>query len=368
MKFDLKKLTTGRLAQAGGVFAARSFNSAALLAFTLLAGRILTVEEYGFFGKMLAAMTVVQAFAEAGLQYSLIRFLTPALHSGDRAEAARVLQGSLRLKLYALIVPAAVSLIFVSIPVFASLLKWAGLSASFLPAFSPDVPLSIWIVFVGGSVLSVVSYLDSVLVAHGRYRSLSLWVPLLGIFRLLVLGAFFLADDGMRVEHVAAAFVFGAVLAVAGYFAFFPASFFFPDEVSDVEPMLRKLLLFNRWIVLAAFLAILSDWMEVFLIRSSGETGLYNAARMPLQGFAILLSTMQSFLLPKFSVLKTPAEYGTFLRRLYKYVLPSGLLMIPLFWIGGWFITAWYGASYVPSVSVFYVLLPGYILRTYFAP
>ena len=87
-----------------------------------------------------------------------------------------------------------------------------------------------------------------------------------------------------------------------------------------------------------------------------------------MQGFLILLATMQSILLPRFAGLTTPDQFKSVFRRVYTALVPGALLLIPGFWLFAWFIPAWYGPDYLPSTRVFMILYPNFVLRLFFAP
>ena len=95
-------LASPGLRRAALLFSARAVNPMVSLVFSLVMPRILTVEDFGVYGWALARIFIVQAFAEVGLQQSLVRFLVPALRREDGDEYRSVLRASLQLKLYAL--------------------------------------------------------------------------------------------------------------------------------------------------------------------------------------------------------------------------------------------------------------------------
>ncbi len=351
------------------LFSARSLNSFISLLFSLLAGRILTVEDHGLFSQTLARIVIVQAITEAGLQYSLVRFLSPRIAAGDDSGVRAIVRASLQIKLYALLPVVALSL-FALGGVFGSpFLGSFGVPAWLLPGSEPDLLVVFWIILLGGFGMSLFSYLDAILVAHTLYLRLSFWLPSVGLIRLALLGALLLSGEGMRAEHVLFAFTLGPYIAVAVYFLFFPATFFLRQAAqSDWHGWMSKLFRYNLWIVAASFMSILSDWMEILMIRGAADAGLYNAARMPMQGFLILLATMQSILLPRFSALTTRSEFSAAFRRVYLLVVPGLVLLIPGFWVFDWFIPAWYGPDYLPSTRVFLILYPNFMLRLLFAP
>ncbi len=342
------------------LFSSRLFNSVLTLAFSLIAGRILSVEEHGLFGQGLARIFLMQAVLEAGLQFSLVRFLVPALKRGDEKEFQSVLYASLQIKYYVFIIAT-------------GLLAAVWFVLRFLNG-SVDLPeenhILLMLVLMGGMGMSLISYLDALFVSHGRYISLSLWIPLTGIIRLLLLAVFWYNPlHEFTGEHAVFAYALSPYPSVFLFFLFYPASVFFKKVPPLLwRPWAKKLLLFNVWIVAASFMSIVSDWMELLMISRSEDAGIFNAARMPMQGFLILLATMQSMLLPRFASVTTVAEYRNIFSGFYRNLIPSSILLLPGFWIIGWFITAWYGPEYSESVKVFYILYPNFILRLFFAP
>ncbi len=361
---------SGRLRGAAILFFSRSFNSAISLGFALLAGRLLTVEDYGLYTQSLARIVVVQAITEAGLQFSLVRYMAPAFRDDDRSLVAALLRASLQLKLYAGLGSLGVVSLVMLLVLGAPQLALLGVPTAILPQADPQLLTLLWMVFLGGFGMSLLSYLESLLVAREAYLRLSLWLPSVGVIRLALLAFFIPTEQNvLSAEHVIFAFALGPYLAAAAFFPFFPA-----DGLStrapayEWRPWVRKLALYNVWIVAASFMSILSDWMEIHLIGDSVDRGLYSAARVPMQGFLILLATMQSVLLPRFAGLVTHAEFGAVFRRIYSYVAFGFVSLLPGFFILPWFILGWFGQHYAPAVAVFYVLYPNFLLRLFFAP
>lgn len=97
----IERLVPRKVLRAGGLFFSRSYHSLSSLIFSFLVGRMLTVEEHGLYGQYFARIIVFQAILEAGLQYSIIRYLAPSAAANDRQEAAEIIRASLKLKLYA---------------------------------------------------------------------------------------------------------------------------------------------------------------------------------------------------------------------------------------------------------------------------
>ena len=361
---------SGRLRGAAVLFVSRSFNSVVSLAFTLIAGRLLTVEDYGLYTQSLARIVVVQAITEAGLQFSLVRYMSPASRAGDPALMAAILRASLQIKLYAGFATMTLIALLMALIPLGSQLSAIGVPMAALPLADPQLFSLLWMVFLGGFGMSLLSYLESLLVAREAYLRLSMWLPSVGIIRIALL-AFFIPTETavLSAEHVIFAFALGPYLAAASFFVIFPTDLLNTRAPAiEWKPWVQKLSLYNIWIVAASFMSILSDWMEIHLLTDSLDRGLFSASRMPMQGFLILLATMQSVLLPRFSGLATHAEFGAVFRRIYMYVAFAFVSLLPGFFVLPWFIIAWFGPDYTPAVAVFYVLYPNFLLRLFFAP
>lgn len=74
---QLQKFIPSKWIRVGALFLSRSFHSFSSLLFSFIVGRLLTVEEHGLYSQYLARIVVFQAILEVGLQYSLIRYLSP---------------------------------------------------------------------------------------------------------------------------------------------------------------------------------------------------------------------------------------------------------------------------------------------------
>ena len=325
---------------------------------------MLTVEEHGLYGQYFARIIVLQAILEAGLQYSIIRYLAPASAAGNRQEMAEIIRASMKLKLYAWFIVLA---IFGYWMIEGYLPFRSGLFPFVMP---PEHFVQAWYVVLSALGLSFFSYFDSLLVSQRRFRSLSFWIPTTGTFRILILFVLYVVNDGaLRIDDVLYAFMAGAFIAWPFYFLSFDASLFFmPVRTEKVKEWLHTLVHFNRWIVAASFFSILSDWMEVLLLQDQTDVAMYNAARIPMQGFLILLATMQSILLPKFTTFSAKDDYFVFFKKMYGYIVPAVVLFLPSMWLFAWFIPVWFGEEYASSVVLFYIIFPGFLLRLLFAP
>lgn len=363
-------LASPNVRRAALLFSARAVNPMVSLLYSLIVPRILTVEDFGVYSWALARIFVVQAFAEVGLQQSLVRFLAPALHRGDTSNFHSILRASLQLKFYAFAFAVLVVGAYVAFLALAGEAAGFGTVAAFFGSTHPDMMPLVWFIFLGGFGLSILTYLDAVLVSHEEFTRLSFWLPSVGVIRFLLLALFLVTHGGkLRADHVLFAFALGPYLSIVLFFFLYPAGTFLHRPAKEEwQPWVGRLLKFNSYMMIAAFMAIVSDWMEVLIISEPDDNGHFNAARLPMQGFLILLATMTSLLLPRFSQLETPAQFRDFFRRIYQLLIPGIVVFLPGFWLFPWFIREWFGPDFLISIKVFYILYPNFILRIYFAP
>jgi O-antigen/teichoic acid export membrane protein len=118
----------------------------------------------------------------------------------------------------------------------------------------------------------------------------------------------------------------------------------------------------------ATFFAILSDWMEILMLKNQSDAGIFNAARVPMQGIMILLTTMQSFIMPTMSQFTNSKQYKDYFKKLYAVIFLLILFLLPLGLIANWFIPFWFGDEYYQSLYVFWIIYPSFLLRIIFAP
>lgn len=350
------------------LFLSRSFHSLSSLVFSFIAGRLLTVEEHGLYSQYLARITIFQAILEAGLQFSIIRFLTPAIIENKELQINNILIASLRIKAYAIII---VFFIVIYWMIEGFLNSYWNFSTGLFPVSLPPYHITnIWFVFLSSIGMSFFSYFDALLVSYKSYRLLSLWIPLMGTIRIVLLLLFFFLNDGyLEINHVLFSFMAGTYLPWIFYFLFFDTKKFFVSvQKSKVDYWSRKLLGYNLWILLASFFAILSDWMEIIMLKQVRDAGLFNAARIPTQGILILLATMQSLLLPSMSKFQTAQEFKSYFKKIYGIIFFLFLILLPLVFVGDWLIPFWFGDEYYMAAEVFYILYVSYLLRIFFAP
>ncbi len=371
IQFILRKIntiSTRTIIRIGSLFLSRSFHSFSTLIFSFIAGRLLTIEEHGLYSQYLARIIVFQAILEIGLQYSVIRYLSPFIKKNNQVEIQNILRSSMIIKFFSIFLVFLISILWI---VENFLFSYWNIYSNIFPLVPPPGQIiNVWLVFLSSIGMSFFSYFDSLLVSYKKYKTLILWIPITGITRIMILLIFFFLNDGaLQINHVLFSFMIGTFLSWPFYFLSFDSrQFFSPVNKIKVYYWIRKLLKYNLWIVLASFFAILSDWMEILMIKNQVDAGIFNAARIPMQGIAILLTTMQSFIIPAMSHFTQPDEYKQYFIKIYKYIFILILILAPMILILNWFIILWFGQEYYQSTAVLWIIFPGFLLRIVFAP
>jgi len=365
---QLQKTIPTKWIRVGALFISRSFHSFSSLLFSFIVGRLLTVEEHGLYSQYLARIVVFQAILEVGLQHSLIRYMSPIISQQKIKEMIYLLRASLKIKFYAIIFVLLVCLFWILENFFAN--EWKIDTGLFPLIDAPEHITNIWLVFLSSIGMSFFSYFDAILVSHKNYKILTLWIPITGLTRIILLLLFFFWNDGvLQINHVLFSFMTGTFISWIFYFLYFDSTIFFQSiKKKRVNYWVNRLVRYNQWIMLASFFAILSDWMEILMLKNQSDAGIYNAARIPMQGILILLTTMQSFIMPTMSQFTSSREYKNYFKKLYIFIIILIFLLLPLAFVGGWFIPFWFGEEYYPSISLFWIIFPGFLLRIFFAP
>ncbi|MFN3603889.1 MAG: oligosaccharide flippase family protein [Leptonema sp. (in: bacteria)] len=363
-----KNLRQTNILKSGVLFISRSFHSLSSLIFSLVVGRLLTVEEHGLYSQYLARIVVLQAILEVGLQYSIIRYLTPFIVQNKESKVSHILRASLLIKLYSIIFCFFIILIWLLVSYLQS--RWDLAIYLFPFEFFPEQLTNVWLVFLSAIGMSFFSYFDAILVSFKQYKYLTLWIPLTSLNRIILLLFFFFYNQGvLQLSHVLFSFMSGTFLSWPFYFLMFDIKkFLYPVYKTKVNYWIRKLLRYNSWIILASFFAILSDWMEILLLQNQSDTGIYNAARIPMQGIVILLSTMQSFIMPTMSTFSSSKEYWNYFKKIYMYIIILILILLPFGYFLEKVIPLWFGAEYYNSITVLRIIYPSFLLRIFFAP
>lgn len=330
----------------------RVISSLTNLIFMIYAVNLLSKTENGAFQYYLGFAPIILAVAEFGLPNSMVRYLSPKIT--EKEYIGSILSASLIIKL----------IMFLLLLIF-------GLGFSFY--YQEDL-IVIYILILGGLITSFVSYFESIYVSFGFYLSLSIWIPLTNVIRLLIL---FYSDKVIKVDltniELITIFSISPIFILVLFFFIFPSKqLYWSAKFSDMLDRIKELSLYNSWAFAASMFAITSDRLEVFIIKKyhpSDQVAVYGTALQLFSGFVIIFSTLNSLVLPKLSKLYNNKE--EFKRILLKSIFVSfsiGMILMPGIYLAEFILNLFFGNKYNDSIPIFKILYPNYLMQLVFAP
>jgi O-antigen/teichoic acid export membrane protein len=324
-----------------GYATASAASNVLLLALLIIAGRLLSVDDYGRFSFALALATIVEMVMDSGLGSVTIREV-----ARDRTQADRLFRNVLGLKL------AWVAVGLLILAVAAPLLRY-------------NDPLVIRTCYVMGFSSAVRSYL---LTTRGLLQGLDRF----DLEALLVI-----ADRGLLLAA-------GSAALVAGYGITGLAIAFVVARgllLVVVFALVRRVLgpigpTFNRaaWRDLQAMALPLGLWLITLqaynyidavilgVMRSDAEVGWYGASYRLYEGLAYAPGVLSAVLTPRLSTAfkNDPRGHRTLLNRGLAAAVALGLLLGGLTWlVAGWVVPLFYGDVYQPGVAPLQILGAG---------
>jgi O-antigen/teichoic acid export membrane protein len=321
------------------------------LVFMIYSVNILSKTDNGQFQYYLGFLPLILALAEFGLPGAIVKYLSPNVL--EPKLVGRVLASSLVIKL--------ISFLGISL---------LGLFTVF--GFKED-PLVVAILIVGGVSFSFVTYFESILISFRAYKILSVWNPMTNLLRLLVL---YLSNHYSSLPlsylDILSIFCISPVFVLILFFLLFDrGKLFWEADSIDLKEGIKELTMFNLWAFSASMFAIASDRLEIFFLKKyhpAEVVAIYGTALQLFSGFLIILSTVNSMLLPGLSRTIDKEEFRSYL---FKSVLVSAgiaILLSPGFFLGDPIFTILYKNKYAESIPVYQILYPNYLLQLVFAP
>ena len=334
------------------VSSAKLISSISNLVFMIYSVNILARNENGYFQYYLGYLPIVLAIAEFGLPTSLVKYLAPEIE--NISEIGNFLNASLIIK-------------------FLSFLVLCILGIGIVNIYHQD-NLIIFILILGGTITSFLTFFESIFVAFQEYKQLVLWIPLGNLFKLLVLhfSNFYFSYPLGYLDIL-------TIYSITPIFILFLFFFLFPYKKitwgGNKEKILKsfKLLsLFNIWTFVASIFAILSDRLEIFLLKkyhSPEQVAIYGTSLQLFSGFQILFSTLNSILLPRLSnFVNNPTEFHSFLKKSFFICIGISILLSPGFFLAEFIFDLLFNQKYSDSIPVFKIHYPNFLLQLVFAP
>lgn len=317
----------------------------------IFAVNILNKSENGVFQYYLGYLPVILAVAEFGLPSAIVKFLSS--EKDNKHKIGIILSSSLLIK--------SISFLFL-----------IGL-ALFAYFFYNEDPLIIFILLVGGTTISFVSYFESIFVSFQAYKALAFWNPLANLMRLILL---YLTNHYSQLPltylDILSIFSLSPIfILVLFFFIFNRKQIYWGAKVHEIGLATKELSLFNTWAFVASIFAIVSDRLEIFLLNkfhSSEEVAVYGTALQLFSGFVIILSTLNSLVYPRLSALVHTDEFKTFLLKSIFASFAVAILLSPGYFLAEPILNLLFNHKYEEAIPVFKILYPNYMLQLVFAP
>lgn len=317
----------------------------------IFAVNILNKSENGVFQYYLGFLPVILAVAEFGLPSAIVKFLSA--DKENKQKIGIILSSSLVIKI--------VSFLFL-----------IGL-ALFAYFFFKEDPLIIFILIVGGTTISFVSYFESIFVSFQAYKALAFWNPLANLMRLILL---YLTNHYSKLPltylDILSIFSLSPIfILVLFFFIFNRKQIYWGARLHEIGQATKELSLFNTWAFVASIFAIVSDRLEIFLINkyhSSEDVAVYGTALQLFSGFVIILSTLNSLVYPRLSALAHTEEFKKFLLKSIFASFAVAILLSPGYFLAEPILNLLFNHKYEEAIPVFKILYPNYMLQLVFAP
>ncbi|HMV41096.1 MAG TPA: oligosaccharide flippase family protein [Leptospiraceae bacterium] len=327
------------------------FSSICNLLFMIFAVNILNKAENGIFQYYLGYLPVILAVAEFGLPSAIVKFISSV--SDNKEKIGVILSSSLLIKIISFL-----------------LLLALGFGAY---TFYAEDPLIIFILLIGGTTISFVSFFESIFVSFQAYKALAFWNPLANVMRLILLYLTHKYSElPLTYLDILAIFSLSPIfILILFFFIFNRNKIYWGGKLKEITHVTKELSLFNTWAFVASIFAIISDRLEIFLINkyhSSEQVAVYGTALQLFSGFVIILSTLNSLIYPRLSALVHTDEFKNFLLKSVFAGFAIAILLSPGYLLAEPILNLLFNHKYEEAIPVFKILYPNYMLQLVFAP
>ncbi len=344
----LKELLTHRVTADVSILSAGRFISAVLgfLIGTIIA-RKLGPAEFGLFSIAMAVFGIAVVIAEMGLGTSLVRYI-PLYSAQDENKAAFYLQTGFW-SIFSISVLVSIVGLFLARPIAVFIYNKPQLV----------MPLRLGFLGVVGGILW--SFLLASLHAKELFKKYSLITIVINVLKLGAIGALVLLYR-LSITNVLLVQVFIPVLG------FIIGLWLAPIKLvglkGDTKSAVGELFGFGKWIFLVDVVFMLSSRVDLLLLGRFVEddlVGFFSVAYSLIYMFTILTSSVNNVLLPKVAKMTTLVEIKEYIGKVLKATFIGAVFLLPGFYIVGPVVKLFYGDAYLYSITIFQVMLIGYL-------
>jgi len=352
LKIIQKLISSKFLKTSLSVSLSKLISSLTNLLFMIFSVNILTRSENGYLQYYLGYLPVVLAIAEFGLPAALVKYLS--VETENLLEIGNIILASIWIKL-------------------SSFLILCILGASLSLFFKQD-GLVVFVLIIGATITSFLTFFESIFVAFREYHYLVIWIPLGNLIKLLILYiSYYHLNINLTYIDILAIFCISPIYILVLFFFLFPTKkIIWWGKKNLVIERFKSLLSFNLWAFSASIFAIVSDRLEIFLLKkfhTPEQVAIYGTSLQLFSGFQILFSTLNSMLLPRLSSLvENTEEFNQFLKKSFMICVAIALFLFPGFFLAEPVLNFLFNNKYSDSIPVFQILYPNYLLQLVFAP
>ena len=130
------------------------------------------------------------------------------------------------------------------------------------------------------------------------------------------------------------------------------------------KPIFSSMVVYAKWIAVSRVFTVMVSKVDVLLINilaTSYLAGIYSAANRVTLVFALLISSLNSVVNPRFSSFNTKEKIRNYIKKLFVFVALFATLMLIMIMLAEPLITFVYGDKYTQAIPVFRALTLGMI-------
>lgn len=328
------------------VYAGSFLNGVSLFLLNLILARSVSPELFGAFSLSVLVLGTLSELSDFGLNSGLLRFVPHYVRSKEESKLKQLVKTVWLWRIWFSLVLTVVGLV---------LAPWIAQTIFDQPAITHYIRLSFW--GIGGVVL--LGFIATYLQATQRFVHTATLQALKGVLRVAVVGALLWVGITDLTLILAAYIGVPWVLLLASY-RFLPRGFWQVKTEPGVKREIHgNLARFSFWLTIWSLCAIVSARVDQSLIsRFLGleEVALYAVAFQFVFVYSLGLQSITSVLLPKMNAMTSRAEVGQLARRMWRYLMPTAILLALLIYPTQYLVIWFFGNTYAPAMPLYLVL------------
>lgn len=310
--------------------------------FYIVVARFLGPSSFGLFSVAIVSLNFIADVSELGTGTGLVNFVSRSIKSNlDRAN--KFLKLALKVKF--------IVWVFVFVLGFVTASFW---SKNLL--HKPELLSAFKIVAFGIGPLILFTFVLHALQAQQKFKDWSVIQVSLNVLRLSMLVLLFWLGF-LTIENTLLIYIAVPALGFLFGLRYLPKGLF---NAKDEMSIAKEFFTYNKWVALFSMIAALSSRLDIFIsarLLTSVDLGYYSAAQQMVKIVPQIVVALGTVIAPKMAVQKGILELKSYIKKTQALVIGLsflGLLCIPFVLF---LIPFLFGPEYVPSGSIFIILL-----------